>query len=325
MGKKSKRRNPKSSKNNKKKPNSRGGGEDDKNFGIEWTVHDKKLAPTEQRRSGGYDDGLSDELAKASINKGEDKVAAAQYPKGSEEALDDALEHTWRTVRDPFGVGICMGTYFEWMEWANNIAYETPDQLVNYLKEYEKDTKMHKCQLDKLSKEVSATGSCIEYIQALNCIFHDTFRRVGVDHPPLLNLEQGMMMMNMERMRSQFGEGEGVKEPVHESHLKIWKGYEDRAFKFMKTVQNHLLDPRPEWMLTRQFTTLPLKNRGKFPTAEERLEFDYEDDEEDDGYLFGSCNGFSGADVEDLLAQGVKPWDDDAGAVLAALNGAYDY
>lgn len=320
MGKKSKRRNPKSSKINKKKPSSSSGNEDDKNLGIKWTVHDKKLAPTEQSRSGGYDDGLSDELAKASINEGEDKVAK-QHPKGSEEALDDALEHTWRKVRDPYGVGICMGTYFEWMEWANNIVYDSPDQLINYWKEYEKDTKMHKNQLYKLSKE---TGSCIEYIQALNCIFHDTFRRVGVDHPPLLNLEQGMMMMNMERVRSQFGNGEGVKEPVHESHLKIWKGYEDRAFKFMKTVQDHLLDPRPEWMLTRQFTTLPLKNRGRYPTAEERLEFEYEDDSEEDDYLFGSCNGFSGADVEDLLAQGVKPWDDDAGAVLAALNG-YDY
>ena len=109
MGKKSKRRNPKSSKNNKKKSSSSGEGEGDKHLGIEWTVHDKKLAPTEQRRSGGYDDGLSDELAKASIDKDEDEVAA-QHPKGSEEALDDALERTWRQVRDPFGVGICMGT-----------------------------------------------------------------------------------------------------------------------------------------------------------------------------------------------------------------------
>jgi len=54
-------------------------------------------------------------------------------------------------------------------------------------------------------------------------------------------------------------------------------------------------------------------------------EFDYEamfgsddDDMEDDeeGML-----GFSASDVMELAAQGVHPWDDDAGAVLDALNG----
>jgi tetratricopeptide (TPR) repeat protein len=44
-------------------------------------------------------------------------------------------------------------------------------------------------------------------------------------------------------------------------------------------------------------------------------------DEFDDGA--GGCYGFSGADVEELAMQGVKPWDDDAGAVMAALNGDY--
>jgi len=31
--------------------------------------------------------------------------------------------------------------------------------------------------------------------------------------------------------------------------------------------------------------------------------------------------GFSDEDVQELLSQGVKPWDDDAGMVLAALHG----
>jgi len=39
-----------------------------------------------------------------------------------------------------------------------------------------------------------------------------------------------------------------------------------------------------------------------------------------DGAGYG---GFSGADVNELLCQGIKPWDDDAGAVLAALNGDF--
>jgi hypothetical protein len=33
--------------------------------------------------------------------------------------------------------------------------------------------------------------------------------------------------------------------------------------------------------------------------------------------------GFSGGDIEELASQGVKPWDDDAGDVLAALSGCY--
>ena len=60
-------------------------------------------------------------------------------------------------------------------------------------------------------------------------------------------------------------------------------------------------------------TIKALKDRGGFPTEDQRMKWE---DEEDDG----GCFGFSGADVEDLLAQGVKPWDDDAGAVLAAIN-----
>eukprot|EP01063_Lacrimia_lanifica_P041473 TRINITY_DN9697_c0_g1_i1.p1 TRINITY_DN9697_c0_g1~~TRINITY_DN9697_c0_g1_i1.p1 ORF type:complete len:966 (+),score=220.87 TRINITY_DN9697_c0_g1_i1:84-2981(+) len=47
-----------------------------------------------------------------------------------------------------------------------------------------------------------------------------------------------------------------------------------------------------------------------------------DDDEEDFGGMYGGMYGFSGADVEELLCQGVKPWDDDADAVLDAL---YDY
>ena len=45
----------------------------------------------------------------------------------------------------------------------------------------------------------------------------------------------------------------------------------------------------------------------------------------------GSCDsgdricGFSPSDVEELACQGVKPWDDDAGDVLAALYGDYEY
>ena len=37
----------------------------------------------------------------------------------------------------------------------------------------------------------------------------------------------------------------------------------------------------------------------------------------------GMC-GFTASEVNELLCQGVKPWDDDAGAVMAALSGDYD-
>ena len=47
--------------------------------------------------------------------------------------------------------------------------------------------------------------------------------------------------------------------------------------------------------------------------------YDDDDDDDDDDRPFG----FSAADTEELLAQGVKPWDHDAHAVLAALSGDY--
>lgn len=42
------------------------------------------------------------------------------------------------------------------------------------------------------------------------------------------------------------------------------------------------------------------------------------------GFSGGGMMGFSGAECDELLMQGVKPWDDDAMAVMAALNGGYD-
>ena len=267
------------------------------------------------------DDELNEEFA-AKVSFEEDDKAK---PKGSEEALDNALERTWYTdtsVSNPHNVGSAMGTEYEWMNWASYLA-NFPDQIATFWEEYDKDVKMHKYVLNKLSKEMSTKGDATEFIQALNCIFHDTFDRVRLEHPPLLNLERGMMMMNLNKMRGNFGQGGGGSErslePNHESHMKVWKGYENRAFKLMKTVQEHPLIPKPDpYEYIKDTTTKPLKNRGKFPTEDQRMKWE---DEEDDG----GCFGFSGADVEDLLAQGVKPWDDDAGAVLAAINGEYDY
>ena len=40
---------------------------------------------------------------------------------------------------------------------------------------------------------------------------------------------------------------------------------------------------------------------------------------------FDNICGFSPGDAEELMCQGVKPWDDDAGDVLAALYGDYEY
>ena len=45
------------------------------------------------------------------------------------------------------------------------------------------------------------------------------------------------------------------------------------------------------------------------------------DDDSDDGVIFG----FSEDDCYELACQGIKPWDPEAGATLAVLNGCYDY
>ena len=47
----------------------------------------------------------------------------------------------------------------------------------------------------------------------------------------------------------------------------------------------------------------------------------YEDSDSDDGGMFG----FSSSDVEELLCQGIKPWDDCAPMALAVLRGDDDF
>ena len=53
--------------------------------------------------------------------------------------------------------------------------------------------------------------------------------------------------------------------------------------------------------------------------GDEDGEWDDESSGDCSGSETGMC-GFSGHDCEELLCQGVKPWDPDAGAVLAALG-----
>ena len=45
------------------------------------------------------------------------------------------------------------------------------------------------------------------------------------------------------------------------------------------------------------------------------------DDSDDED---GMC-GFSAGDCEELMCQGIKPWDPEAGAALMVLNGYEDY
>lgn len=47
------------------------------------------------------------------------------------------------------------------------------------------------------------------------------------------------------------------------------------------------------------------------------------DEDDSDGGGGGMC-GFTASECEELLCQGVKPWDSDAENVLMALNGDYD-
>jgi len=47
----------------------------------------------------------------------------------------------------------------------------------------------------------------------------------------------------------------------------------------------------------------------------------YDSDSDDGGGMFG----FSSSDVEELLCQGIKPWDECAPRALAALRGDDDF
>lgn len=332
MGKKSKRRNPpsKNNKNKKKGQKKKGQGNQSASApcgagcdkrdrdGVDWTIHDDIL--------NGMRLEINNEFATMSINNGGGKDAnddAPVHPKGSRDALQAALERAWSTdpaISNPYDVGLAMGPKDEWMEWAMPMVSD-PYRLHKFWDEYNKDMDMHKSILKKMSKGMEeGSCECKDYIMALNCIFHDSFDRLSMDYPPFLNLQEGMLFMNFERIRHQ------VTEPVYKSHMKIWKGYENRAFQLMKVVQEHPLIPKPDPCIILPYDPYPpLKFRGEFPSAERRetWESDSSDDEYDDEYgsPFGAACGFSGAEVGELLSQGVKPWDDDAGAVLAALNG----
>ena len=88
------------------------------------------------------DDELNEEFA-AKVSFEDDDEAKPK--KGSEEALDNALERTWYTdtsVSNPNNVGIAMGTEYEWMNWASYLA-NFPDQIATFWEEYDKDVKMH--------------------------------------------------------------------------------------------------------------------------------------------------------------------------------------
>jgi hypothetical protein len=54
----------------------------------------------------------------------------------------------------------------------------------------------------------------------------------------------------------------------------------------------------------------------KMPSMMERAAMGYSSDEDEDA---GEC-GFSAAECDELMAQGVRPWDSDANEVLAALS-----
>ena len=63
------------------------------------------------------------------------------------------------------------------------------------------------------------------------------------------------------------------------------------------------------------------KHRHDQFLAERRREGSDNEASDDGGGYGGGYGGFSSADVNEVLCQGVKPWDDDAGAVLMGLNG----
>ena len=232
----------------------------------------------------------------ASIDCNEAKNEMINNKDGSWDAIDAALELTWSnpTISNPHGIGIAMGSKDEWMRWARPMATE-PDRLDMYWKEYEKDVNLHKSTLDKLSKDMEE-GYCngMEYIKALNCILHDTFDRLSLDCPPCLNLQQGVQIMQQHGKKN--------------AHMKIWKGYENRAFALLKAVQEHPLTPKPEPYEYFE-ECYPLENRGRFPSATRRREWEREEEEESG--LYGGCYGLSGSEVGDLLSQGIKPWDDE--------------
>ena len=107
-----------------------------------------------------------------------------------------------------------------------------------------------------------------------------------------------------------------------------WGHSETCSFGFLTAVQIELLQKAEDARSKGVMSEVNYRALRDDILARRDLKLDGDSDHDDS--LDGSCDsddrlcGFTPSECDELLAQGVKPWDADAGAVLAALGGGDD-
>jgi len=169
-----------------------------------WTAHNQKLQGGNYNRS---------------------HLMVDNYPE-----LTGILRSEFDSCPDgPYGVQAAMGSREDWIDWCLQLA-QHPKRVSAIFEEYQKDVHVHIKTLDRLGNELDQGYQGSEgYVQALHCIFHDTFRRCHLPTPPPLNLKHAMVIRD-----------DGVD---YKSRMRAFSGYKFRAFGLIKiVVENPLLE-----------------------------------------------------------------------------------
>jgi len=295
----------------------------------EWEFWDDFLTGREDGRYRDYDE-FDEDVDITSRYTGHDGIVSPKLPKkGSIEALRAALENLWSNpnISNPHNIGVALGPTTYWMVFAMDCS-DFPASTSKFTRQYNEDKSRHKAILEKLAREKDGAGfsGSIDYILALNCIFHDTFDALDLEHPPSLNLAQGLSMLRRKGMSP------------NQSMMRIWQGYETRTLEIIRVVNENPLSPIPDTSDLAPCSNIPIKVRGKFPLSHARkynpvveqiekqlIEENCEQETNIYNPIYPRLSNFyrsrySEEEVEELFCQGVMPWDDDAELVLQALQ-----
>ncbi len=265
MGKKGKKHQSKRGVGNKKGKKQHGGTgtirkspktADGEAYDEDWENWDDFLTGREFGLYRDYDEECDDGAGSTSRNT-YDRTASPKLPKkGSVQALQAALENLWSNpnISNPQNVGIAMGPMSHWMLFAMYCS-QYPESTSKVMQRYNEDKTIHKSTLEKLAREKDDAGfsGSIDYILALNCIFHDALDALDLDHPPALKLALGVRMLLTSGMS------------LHQSMMRIWQGYETRTLEIIRVVNENRLDQVHDFSETLPRNNIPIKVRGRYP------------------------------------------------------------
>mmetsp|Transcript_42851 Transcript_42851/g.48689 ORF Transcript_42851/g.48689 Transcript_42851/m.48689 type:complete len:303 (+) Transcript_42851:142-1050(+) len=254
-----------------------------------WCTHDHKLTDEDAYyNSNEYEDGDYDE---DEISDSED---VAVEPLGSTEVLCAALKRTYRKwYYGPGDNGAldAIDPKRKWVAWGLNLA-KYRERTEKLLQEHAWDIALHRDFLEGLRR---VSGD--DYVRAMSCIFYDAFVRCHIPFPPSMLLQAAIRCIRSTIL--------GDYPTIEESALlpeEAWSTYQTLAFDIINTVSSHPLEVVE--VSNKLPEILPIVKRGLMPVP---IPKSYTTEEIECG-------------MENLFAQGVKPWDDDAEAVLAVLN-----